>query len=187
MMKVLGEPYKTHGDGWGWTSYIKPWVLIKGWTCETLWFNWAVGRIAPRVTVGVNLVTLYVEELDGGPTPFQCFAVHHCGQWRFRFFWPKNREGLTDLDELWPNYRGDSAHSHNFFPMRKIPVTREKIVIRQNFGIFVRENRPRYSYQNFTTYDPWGPHITQSKFRPWPLKLLRNWGKTFWGWGPQVP
>jgi len=30
-----------------------------------------------------------VEELDGGPTPFQCFAVHHWGQWRFRFFWPK--------------------------------------------------------------------------------------------------
>jgi len=22
-------------------------------------------------------------------------------------FWPKNREGLTDLDKLWPSYRGD--------------------------------------------------------------------------------
>jgi len=27
-----------------------------------------------------------------------------------------------------------------------------------------------------------GPRMMQSKFRPRPLKILRNWGKTFWGW-----
>ena len=34
-----------------------------------------------------------VEELDGGPTPFQCFAVHHCGQWDFAFFGQKIARG----------------------------------------------------------------------------------------------
>ena len=97
-------------------------------------------------------------------TPFQTFAVHHWGQWRFRFFGQKNLEGLTDLYELWPSYRGTTAHRHNVFQTGEIPVTREKIVIRQNFAIFFWGNEPRYSYQNFTTYDPWGPRITQLKF-----------------------
>ena len=51
------------------------------------------------------------------------------GPMGFRVFWPKNREGLTDLDELWPNYRGTPAHSHNFFQTGEIPVTREKSFI----------------------------------------------------------
>ena len=56
-----------------------------------------------------------VEELDGGPTPFQCFAVHHWGQWRFRFFGQKigtvQHSGLP----LGSIIGGTPAHRHNFF------------------------------------------------------------------------
>jgi len=72
----------------------------------------------------------------------------------------------------------------NFFEYTRLPVTREIDDIRQNFGIFSPRNGPRYSYQIFTTYDPWGRRITQSKFRPWPLTILRYWGKLFGGGGP---
>jgi len=34
------------------------------------------------------IILTYAEELDGGPTPFQTFAVQRCGHWKFRVFRP---------------------------------------------------------------------------------------------------
>ena len=112
------------------------------------------------------------------------FCGSPLGQWRFRFLGQKNREGLTDLDELWPSYRGSPRIGTTFFPTGEIPVTREKIAFRQNFGIFSGE----IGQDTVTKISPrtplGGSHITQSKFRPWPLTILRNLGKTFLGVGP---
>ena len=98
-----------------------------------------------------------VEELDGGPTLFQCFAVHHWGQLDFAFFGQKigtvQRSGLP----LGSVIGGPPRIATTFFPTGEIPVTLEKIIFCQTFGIFFRRNRPRYSYQNFTTYAPWIP------------------------------
>jgi len=52
---------------------------------------------------------IHVEELDGGPTRFQCFAVHHWGQWRFRFFWPKNRDRSTFGAAPWQYHGWDPS------------------------------------------------------------------------------
>ena len=53
---------------------------------------------AQRQSVLLIVESVDVEELDGGPTLFQCFAVHYWGQWDFAFFGQKigtvQRSGL---------------------------------------------------------------------------------------------
>ena len=62
-LHICNGQRKTHDEGsWRWlrVNLIKPWVLIKGWTCKTLSFGWGVSRIKHRVMIRVSIVTLYV-------------------------------------------------------------------------------------------------------------------------------
>ena len=94
--------------------------------------------------------------VDCNTTPFQSFAVHHWGQWRFRFFGQKILTVSPIALYFGLLIGGTPAHSPDVFEYTPLPVTREIDDIRQNFGIFFRPSGPRYSYQIFTTHDPWG-------------------------------
>jgi len=87
-----------------------------------------------------------------------------------------------------PVIGGTPAHRHNFFPTGEIPVTREKIVIRQKFGILFWGNGRRYSYQIFTTYDPWGSPYNAIEISTLTPKNFEKLGENFFGGGvPQGP
>jgi len=58
-----------------------------------------------------------VEELDGGPTPFQT-SGSPLDLMGFRACWPKNREGLTDCNYFCSIVGGSTAHAVNFFDGR---------------------------------------------------------------------
>jgi len=55
----------------------------------TFYSKYSVDSSSPLTLIAFN----YVEELDGGPTLFQCFAVHHYDQWDFAFFGQKIARG----------------------------------------------------------------------------------------------
>jgi len=73
--------------------------------------------------------------MDGGPTPFQTFAVHHWRQSDFEFFALKSLDLSTDLDDFRQCHRGDQGASTRAI----FRVTREIEDFRQNFGIFCGE------------------------------------------------
>jgi len=80
------------------------------------------------------------------------------------------------------------VHVVNFFECAEICLTREIGVFRQKNSIFFCGEMGRSTITKILSPMPfWGPHITQSKFWPWPLTIFRSWGKTFWVWGPQGP
>jgi len=137
--------------------------------------------------LSVCLSVTHVEELDGGPTPFQCFAVHHWGQRDFTFFGQKigtvQRSGLP----LGSIIGETPAHSHNFFFRQGNSCnSRKKSFFVRIFEFFSGEIG-QGTFTKISPYNPWGPHITQSKFRPCPLPILRNRGKTLGGGGPRAP
>ena len=94
--------------------------------------------------------------VDCNTTPFQTFPVHHWGQRDFEFFGRKILTVSPIALNFGPLIGGTYAHPLNFFEYTPLSGTREIVDIRQNFGIFFRGNGPRYSYQIFTTYAPWG-------------------------------
>ena len=126
--------------------------------------------------------------VDCNTTPFQTFPVHHWGQWRFRFFGQKNLTAQRPGLPLGTNIEGTWAHALNFFTNWLFRLTREKVDFRQNFGIFLRASGPRYSYQIFTTYDPWGSPYDAVKISTLTPKIFEKLGKNFFGGGrPQGP
>ena len=58
-------------------------------------------------------------------------------------------------------------------------VTREIDDFRQKNGFFFRRNGPRYSYQNFTTYDPWGSPYNAIKISTLTPNNFGKLGKNF--------
>ena len=94
-------------------------------------------------------------------------------------FWPKNLQGLTDLEDFWRHHRGSRAHPLDLFWRAKIRVTWEIDDIRQNFGIFLRGNGPRYSCQNFSTYAPSGSPYKAIEILTLTPKNFGKLGETF--------
>jgi len=121
-----------------------------------------------------------VEELDGGPTPFQSFVVHHWGQWRFRFFGQKigavQRSGLP----LGSIIGGTTAHRHNVFLTGEIPVTREIDDIHQNFGIFFGE-MGQGTVTKVSPHTTLGSPYNAIKISTLAPKNFEKFGKNFYG------
>ena len=93
-------------------------------------------------------------------TPLQMIPVHHWGQRYFEFF---GRENLT-ISPIALNFGpvirepAQCAHPFNLLMVRLVHNRRNG-----QFSVklwnFLLGNGPRYSYQNFTPYAPWGsPH-----------------------------
>ena len=68
-------------------------------------------RAVSQQTIASDAGLLAIMELCGGVRQRIDSVPVFCGSplrpMEISVFWPKNREGLTDLDELWPSYRGD--------------------------------------------------------------------------------
>ena len=52
---------------------------------------------------------------------------------------------------------------------------------------FLRRNGPRYSYQKFTPYAPWGFPYNAIEISTLTPKNFEKLWKNFWGWGPGAP
>ena len=159
---ILSQEWKSYGVMDGETSDRKRWFDMSMLRCG-----------------GVTVMNDSVPEFYGSPL----------GPMGFRVFWSKIRDRLTDWAELWPTYRGYQGASTQCF-------------LTGDFSCNSRNRRYSSKLWNFfsgemgqgtvTKISPHttlgGPRITQSKFRPWPLTILGNWGKTFLGvGGPMAP
>ena len=83
---------------------------------------------------------------------------------------------------------GTLAHTLDIFLRLVLRLTREIDDYRRNFGIFFRGNGPRYSYQIFTTDDPWGSPYSALDILTLTPKNFEKLGKNFFGGGgPRAP
>jgi len=78
------------------------------------------------------------------------------------------------------------VHALNFLECAEIRVTRQIDDFCQNFGFFLCENGPRYSYQNFTTYTPRGSTYNTIEILTLTPNNFEKLGNLFWGWGPRA-
>ena len=108
----------------------------------------------------------------------------HGGQLEIRFFARKISEVEPIRLDFGPLMGGLGPHSHNFFGMCKILVTRQKIDFRRNFRIFFCRSGPRYSCRNFIPDGPWGsPYNALENLDPSP-KIFEKLVKNFFGGRP---
>jgi len=108
----------------------------------------------------------------------------HGGQLEIRFFARKISEVEPIGLHFGPLMGGLGPHSHNFFRLCKILVTRKKVDFRRNFRNFFCGSGPRYSCQNFIPDGPWeSPFSALEKLAPTP-KIFAKFGENFFGGGP---
>ena len=123
-----------------------------------------------------------MEELDGGPTPFQTFAVQHWRQWDFEFF-HLYREGSTAGGVPWQYHRGSRAHALNFFECAEIRITRETDDFRQTFGIFCGE-MGQGTVTKILSLTPLGSPYNAIEILTLTPNNFQKLGKNFRGGGP---
>ena len=65
------------------------------------------------------------------------FCGSPLGAMEISFFWPKNREGLTDLDELWSTYGGNlRAYAQLFIEVPLVQYARNRRISAKIWNFF---------------------------------------------------